>query len=164
MDYRTPLLSLPFLSRSAMSFCCCHHDFWRPSFLATIFRLSSCCQKIHFFGGAPSSQRKGVPNPIQAQFFWAQKFHKFYPNSSSISSQITYLNVHIPGTCLSSILGLEPYKRRPFWTKTRVTWGPGISIYIYNSETWIFSGFFGGEGPSLIWGDQLVGCLHQPHV
>jgi len=31
----------------------------------------------------------------------------------------------IPRTCLSSILGLEPSKRRPFPIKIRVIWVPG---------------------------------------
>ena len=39
--------------------------------------------------------------------------------------------IYTPGTCLSSILGFEPSKRRPFPFKTRVIWVPGIYIYIY---------------------------------
>ena len=39
--------------------------------------------------------------------------------------------IYVPGTCLSSILGLEPSKRRPFPIKTGVIWVPGISIYIH---------------------------------
>ena len=37
--------------------------------------------------------------------------------------------IYIPGTCLSSILGFEPSKRRPFPFKTRFIWVPGIFIY-----------------------------------
>ena len=33
--------------------------------------------------------------------------------------------------CLSSILGFEPSKRRPFPIKTGVIWVPGVYIYIY---------------------------------
>ena len=39
--------------------------------------------------------------------------------------------IYTPGTCLSSILGFEPSKRRPFPFKTRVIWVPGIYIYIH---------------------------------
>ena len=39
--------------------------------------------------------------------------------------------IYIPGTCLSSILVVEPFKRRPFPNKTRVIWVPGVYIYIY---------------------------------
>ena len=38
----------------------------------------------------------------------------------------TLVYIYIPGTCLSSILGFEPSKRRPFPFKTRVIWVPGI--------------------------------------
>ena len=41
-----------------------------------------------------------------------------------------YNHVYIPRTCLSSILVVEPFKRRPFPNKTRVIWVPGIYIYI----------------------------------
>ena len=41
------------------------------------------------------------------------------------------LMLYIPGTCLSSILGVEPSKTRPFSSKTRVIWVPGIYIYIF---------------------------------
>ena len=39
--------------------------------------------------------------------------------------------IYIPGTCLSSILVVEPSKTRSFPIKTRVIWVPGIYIYIY---------------------------------
>ena len=39
-----------------------------------------------------------------------------------------YSHVSIPGTCLSSIFGFEPSKRRPFPFKTRVIWVPGMYI------------------------------------
>ena len=38
------------------------------------------------------------------------------------------------GSCLSSILGFEPSKRRPFPSKTRVIWVPGI--YFPESFEW----------------------------
>ena len=34
--------------------------------------------------------------------------------------------------CFSSVLGLQPSKRRPFPIKTRVIWVPGIFIHIYS--------------------------------
>ena len=37
--------------------------------------------------------------------------------------------IYIPGTCLSSILGFEPSKRRPFPIKTGVIWVPGIYAF-----------------------------------
>ena len=37
-----------------------------------------------------------------------------------------YIYIYIPGICLSSILGLEPSKRRPLLFNTRVMWVPGI--------------------------------------
>ena len=40
----------------------------------------------------------------------------------------------LPGTWLSSILGSEPSKGRPFPFKTRVIWVPGICIYIIISK------------------------------
>ena len=47
---------------------------------------------------------------------------------------ISMVNVGIfffPRTCLSSIFGFEPSKRRPFRFKTGVIWDPGMYIYIY---------------------------------
>ena len=41
------------------------------------------------------------------------------------------LYIYIPVTCLSSILVLQPSKRRPFRIKTRVNWVPGIYTYIH---------------------------------
>ena len=41
-----------------------------------------------------------------------------------------YIYIYIPGTCLSSILVVEPSKTRSFPIKTRVIWVPGIYIYI----------------------------------
>ena len=40
---------------------------------------------------------------------------------------------YLPGTCLSSILGFEPSKRRPFPFKTTVIWVPGIYTVIYRN-------------------------------
>ena len=37
-----------------------------------------------------------------------------------------HIYIYIPGTCLSSILGVEPSKRRPFSSKTKVIWVLGI--------------------------------------
>ena len=34
--------------------------------------------------------------------------------------------IYVPGTCLSSILVVEPFKTRSFLIKTRVIWVPGI--------------------------------------
>ena len=39
--------------------------------------------------------------------------------------------LYVPGTCLSSILGFEPSKRRPFPFKTKVSWVPGMYIFMY---------------------------------
>ena len=39
-----------------------------------------------------------------------------------------YIYTYLPGTCLSSILGLQPPKRRPFPIKTGVIWVPGIHM------------------------------------
>ena len=44
---------------------------------------------------------------------------------------LCFFKVNIPRTYLSSILGLQPSKRRPFPIKTRVMWAPDIYIYIY---------------------------------
>ena len=44
-------------------------------------------------------------------------------------------NQYIPGICLSSILGLEPSKRRPLLFNTRVMWVPGIHIHILGCST-----------------------------
>ena len=43
---------------------------------------------------------------------------------------VAYIYIYIPGTCLSSILGLQPSKTRSFPSKTEVIWVPGIHKYI----------------------------------
>ena len=51
-------------------------------------------------------------------------------NSNQNKGQLgsRYIDIYTPGTCLSSILGVEPPKTRPFRTKTRVSWVPGKYI------------------------------------
>ena len=47
--------------------------------------------------------------------------------------------LYIPGTCLSSILVVEPFKTRSFPIKTRVIWVPGyIYIYKYHHDIYIY--------------------------
>ena len=41
-----------------------------------------------------------------------------------------HIYIYILGTYLSSIFLLQPSKTRPFQIKTRVTWAPGIYIYM----------------------------------
>ena len=48
----------------------------------------------------------------------------------SLNPQLIDNSWYIPGTSLSSILGLQPSKRRPFPFKTTVIWVPGIYGYI----------------------------------
>ena len=61
-----------------------------------------------------------------------QQFVCRFSISKSIYSKYTYLSIaSIPGTCLSFVLGVEPYKRTPFPVKTRVVWVPAINVYIY---------------------------------
>ena len=45
-----------------------------------------------------------------------------------------YIHVHIPGTCLFSILGVGPSKTRSFPVKTKVIWVPGILYYTIGDE------------------------------
>ena len=42
-----------------------------------------------------------------------------------------YKYIYIPGTQMTSIFEGQPPKTRPFPIKTRVSWVPGIYIYIY---------------------------------
>ena len=46
--------------------------------------------------------------------------------------------IYTPGTYLSFVFGVEPFKRRPFQIKTRVIWVPGIYIYIIHISLSLF--------------------------
>ncbi len=50
---------------------------------------------------------------------------------SNSTGPLRHIYIYIPGTCLSSILVLQPSNRRPFPIKTGVIWAPGIQIYVY---------------------------------
>ena len=63
----------------------------------------------------------------EAGYFWAE---------------VWCIYIYIPGTCLSSILGFEPSKRRPFPFKTRVIWVPGYYILVRLILIWWFQRFF----------------------
>ena len=52
-----------------------------------------------------------------------------------IHEKILCIYIYMPGTCLSSILGVEPSKTRPFSSKTRVIWVPGVYTYTYSVST-----------------------------
>ena len=65
------------------------------------------------------------------------------------------IDIDIPGTQMTSTFeGQLHKKQRPFATKTRVIWGPGIYIYmIYEqcSKPWLV-GLYRGLYYPLIWG------------
>ena len=62
-------------------------------------------------------------------------FDKKLTNRKTLSNKWPWIDIHeliemysIPGTCLSSVLGVEPSKRRPFSSKTRVILGSRYTI------------------------------------
>ena len=69
---------------------------------------------------------------MESQFFvvvFGKVFGESYLRGMKMDMYIyiyLYIYIHIPGTCLSSILGVEPSKTRPFSSKTRVIWVLGI--------------------------------------
>ena len=72
------------------------------------------------------------------QIFWCMpqtnlisRLFNFHFTKNTCLDDTKYIYIYIPGTCLSSILGVEPSKTRPFSSKTRVIWVPGIHIYIH---------------------------------
>ena len=69
-----------------------------------------------------------LPKMLQPNPFMLQSLGFQTPNVKEIY-------IYIPGTCLSSMLGVKPSKTRPCSSKTRVIWVPGIYIYNWTSKT-----------------------------
>ena len=103
-----------------------------PVFLATSQR---CLVSFENMPWMPTGPWEGILQANRAKNFTSLQFWvgKLLWILGSFQKNKTFQllsTIHIPGTCLSSFLGLQPSKTMPFPIKTKVIWGPGIYIYI----------------------------------
>ena len=121
---------------------------WKPSTKPTLYERIPFILVVKFLGWYRSMLSRGMLESSFSCGVLPEGIGEFITVKGTLTktSPLRYVSfegiyIYIPGTCSSSILGLQPSKRRPFPIKTGVIWVPGIYTKYQLEAGWIWLGF-----------------------